>query len=54
MKSTQTVENRVVWGSYGHLRSLKIVPFDRAHIGSLGVSFDLSETISLSCSVSEI
>jgi len=28
-KSMQNIENGVVWGSYGHSRSLEIAPFDR-------------------------
>jgi len=40
------------WGSYrGHPRSLKIVPFDRAHTTSYS---SLIEAIRLSCTVYEI
>jgi len=31
MKGDKNVDNGVVWGSWGHSRSLKIAPFDRAH-----------------------
>jgi len=31
MKGKQSVENWVVLGSYGHIRSLETAPFDRAY-----------------------
>jgi len=34
IKMRHGVKNGMVWGSYGHLRSLEIASFDRVHMSS--------------------
>jgi len=43
------MENGVVWGSWGHSKSLETAPFNRAHTSSFE-----SSILTMSCIVSEI
>ena len=49
--AVQNAENEVVWGSYGALKVIGNVTFDRAHTTSYST---LIETMRLSCTVFEI
>ena len=48
-KATQNVKNGVIWRSYGHPRSLEIVPFDRAHIYEFLLAFHSNYVPILHC-----